>query len=366
LAKKLLFLWTAFILVLAGCDMYNSPLQPFIEKAAGIVAARDYTIITEHYRSDSLDFVAIPAGKKTIIHVSLYNPRRYDLDFSLNGAEASFGRITVDKNRDLAIVIINAPAHDIFFDLTLSVRSTAVGRDIPSYTLPRLRTLSLDTSLASLSIMGFKLFPDFSPAHTNYILYLPAMPSAGTVTLNAVPVSAYSSIAVSGGGEQIPAGIPVPVFPGAQIEIRVTAASGQTRLYRIMVQVGNVPPLYTLAGDFVFEADSGTIITSIGQWGFPLVIPSVINGQPVTAIGPGAFEFADIPAVTIPPSVTHIGANAFSGAPLTQIIIPHDVIIEGQGSPIGSPWDRFIFFYNSSYQLFGGTFITIGNTWVIQ
>ena len=62
-----------------------------------------------------------------------------------------------------------------------------------------------------------------------------------------------------------------------------------------------------------------------------LVIPSRIDGHPVTAIGDGAFmECEGLTSVTIPDSVTVIGAYAFAGCTsLTAIEIPDSVTVIG-------------------------------------
>ena len=62
-----------------------------------------------------------------------------------------------------------------------------------------------------------------------------------------------------------------------------------------------------------------------------LVIPSRIDGRPVTAIGAGAFvECEGLTSVTIPDSVTAIGAMAFAGCTsLTAIEIPDSVTTIG-------------------------------------
>jgi hypothetical protein len=74
--------------------------------------------------------------------------------------------------------------------------------------------------------------------------------------------------------------------------------------------------------------DNGSSITITGWSGAygALVIPSVINGKPVTAIGNSAFSGSSITSVAIPSSVTSIGDSAFySCTGLTSVTLPSSV-----------------------------------------
>ena len=53
-----------------------------------------------------------------------------------------------------------------------------------------------------------------------------------------------------------------------------------------------------------------------------VVIPSSINGVPVTTIGEYAFEVNDLTSVVIPDGVTTIGEGAFDGNNVTKVVIP--------------------------------------------
>ena len=74
---------------------------------------------------------------------------------------------------------------------------------------------------------------------------------------------------------------------------------------------------------------SGGEVKITGYKGSPtrVVIPSKINGYPVTSIGDGAFEYClNLTSITIPNSVTSIGNHAFEGCTsLTSITIPNSV-----------------------------------------
>jgi hypothetical protein len=56
-----------------------------------------------------------------------------------------------------------------------------------------------------------------------------------------------------------------------------------------------------------------------------VIIPSHIQGLPVTCIGAGAFKGKNLIGVTIPDSVTEIGTYAFADNKLTSVIIPNSV-----------------------------------------
>ena len=77
---------------------------------------------------------------------------------------------------------------------------------------------------------------------------------------------------------------------------------------------------------YIIEEGTATIIRYIGAGG-DVIIPSSINGVPVTGIGNSTFEFrADLTSVTIPDSVTRIASAAFLGCyGLTTIAISENV-----------------------------------------
>ena len=87
---------------------------------------------------------------------------------------------------------------------------------------------------------------------------------------------------------------------------------------------------YTIDGyiamGVVAELEGAGIITNDTS----VVIPSSINGVPVTTIGDRAFELNNLTSVVIPDSVTTIGNSAFSSNNLTSVVIPDSVTTIGE------------------------------------
>lgn len=75
------------------------------------------------------------------------------------------------------------------------------------------------------------------------------------------------------------------------------------------------------------DTDGRLTVTGAGDYdGDEIVIPSRIDGTPVTAVGEGAFENCEnITAITIPDTVTYIGTCAFAGTSIAYIAIPSSV-----------------------------------------
>jgi hypothetical protein len=79
-------------------------------------------------------------------------------------------------------------------------------------------------------------------------------------------------------------------------------------------------------GDFRFRLQGGNVtITGYTGTGGTVTIPATINGNPVRAIGNGAFRNARLSSVIIPNNVRTIGQEAFRGNQLTSISFPNSV-----------------------------------------
>ena len=91
-------------------------------------------------------------------------------------------------------------------------------------------------------------------------------------------------------------------------------------------------------GDFAYSYTSSSVtITGYTGNGGDVIIPSVIDGKPVTAIADGidytgVFTEKKLTSVTIGNNVTSIGRGAFSGNQLTNVVIPNSVTYIGEGA----------------------------------
>ena len=115
----------------------------------------------------------------------------------------------------------------------------------------------------------------------------------------------------------------------------------------------------------------GLPVTSIGDNAFfnCRSLTSVTIGNGVTSIGWGAFEYCTrLINVMIPNSVTNIGDYAFSGCPLTSITIPNSVTSIGDGafSSCLSLTNIVVDPSNSAYSSLNGVLFDKGQTMLIQ
>lgn len=85
-----------------------------------------------------------------------------------------------------------------------------------------------------------------------------------------------------------------------------------------------------------------------------VIIPSEINGYPVTTIDDHAFFGDSISSVSVPDSVTEIGVNAFYGSDLQSIELPEGDITIGKGAFMETK-------YSNQLENWKGDYLYIGN-----
>ena len=166
---------------------------------------------------------------------------------------------------------------------------------------------------------------------------------AGNTTITSVDIS--SSVTTLGGGAFANCPNLVGVYfdgtpPGDGMDNSVFAGDGGTMAYYLPLNSWAWPTAFdgipAVENPFIYTSD-GTTITITGYNGTPpsmLVIPSIIDGLPVTIIGNDAFstELA-LTGIVIPDSVTTIGDYAFydcSG--LAGVTIPDSVTSIGSST----------------------------------
>ena len=89
-----------------------------------------------------------------------------------------------------------------------------------------------------------------------------------------------------------------------------------------------------------------------------LLLPAVLDGRRVTAIGEGAFaDCAALTGVTLPEGVTAIGDRAFSGcAALTDVTVPEGVFSLGEAAFAGCSRLRSVILPESLFVIGKGVF----------
>ena len=91
--------------------------------------------------------------------------------------------------------------------------------------------------------------------------------------------------------------------------------------------VPDAPPEDTISFSYSIENDSVTIHEYLGG-ATAVVLPSTVNGYPVTAIADNAFKNSSVTSVVIPSTVTSIGWFAFYGCvSLSSVTLPDSVAV---------------------------------------
>ena len=105
-----------------------------------------------------------------------------------------------------------------------------------------------------------------------------------------------------------------------------------TAIVSVLILPVTVHAQFNYATNYTYITNNGVIVTNgtititgyTGDTGIA-IIPSIINGFPVTSIGNNAFYDAAVSYVTIPNTVTNIGADAFAYSQVNEITIPGSV-----------------------------------------
>lgn len=94
------------------------------------------------------------------------------------------------------------------------------------------------------------------------------------------------------------------------------------------------PPAEAAEGCFSIRNGEITFLSELWEGGSVLTVPGTVDGQTVTAIGPGCFfGCADLTTIVLPDTVTAIGPDAFSGCiALRGLLIPEGVRTIGSGA----------------------------------
>src|SRR5579862_16243 len=110
---------------------------------------------------------------------------------------------------------------------------------------------------------------------------------------------------------------------------------------------------------FTYTTNNGTI-TITGYMGpnDGVVIPSTIDGMPVTTVGTNAFFASTLTNVTIPNSVASIEEQAFSGCGLSRVTIPNSVTNIGPYGFGGCTHLTGVYFRGNAPSLSASVFLT--------
>ncbi len=119
-------------------------------------------------------------------------------------------------------------------------------------------------------------------------------------------------------------------MPQTKSGIQTADKKGHNYVNDVCLECGKIKVSEGLAYSINQDGETCTI-TGIGTCtDEEIIIPSVMDGYTVTAIGDNAFDVQGITSITIPDSVTSIGSYAFRGCRFTNITIPDSVTTIGK------------------------------------
>ena len=151
------------LLLFLSCDMFNKPLQDFVEEWTGIARILSHEFDTAMPQSDGLTNLA--SGADRVITYYLANPQNYTLDAGVNFAGGGLSHGTdytiVQDSSDRAVIrltLMNTflETHDgngTVISPTVTIKEPNSGRDFGSYTVP-LRVNSAPPQVTSPVILN--------------------------------------------------------------------------------------------------------------------------------------------------------------------------------------------------------------------
>ena len=151
------------LLLFLSCDMFNKPLQDFVEEWTGIARILSHEFDTAMRQSDGLTNLA--SGADRVITYYLANPQNYTLDAGVNFAGGGLSHGTdytiVQDSSDRAVIrltLMNTflETHDgngTVISPTVTIKEPNSGRDFGSYTVP-LRVNSAPPQVTSPVILN--------------------------------------------------------------------------------------------------------------------------------------------------------------------------------------------------------------------
>ena len=118
----------------------------------------------------------------------------------------------------------------------------------------------------------------------------------------------------------------------------------------------SIPP----ASEGCFVIAEGVLMFQPDQWdGSPILsVPDTVDGQTVTAIGPGCFlDCADLTTIVLPDTVTQIGPGAFAGcARLRGLFVPEGTVSIGRDAFAGCTALESVYIPSTVELIAGGCF----------
>jgi hypothetical protein len=138
--------------------------------------------------------------------------------------------------------------------------------------------------------------------------------------------TALTSVVFEGDAPSIGSGPLFESSPLTAVDVPYGATGWSESFSGVTVRVA-VPFTYTTDSD-----NNVTITGCLNSCPSDVVIPSSIEGHPVTQIGEEAFMEKGINSVSLPDSLTAIGVAAFSGNSLSSLVIPASVTTLGSGA----------------------------------